>query len=346
MIKVSDVAQIVGGKIEGDNTVEISKIRPVSSGEEGGLAIVFAKADLKGLSETLADVIVGPEAILQTKAKTKIVIEKLEAEKLNQLMRHYKVQKYQLFDQGNTSDTPDVYIGKHCQIGEGCHFMPGVKIMNGVTIGNNVAIHANTVIKEGTVIGNNVTIDSNNSIGNYSFEYMTGQNTRYERVESVGRVIIGDDVEIGCNNTIDRGTLGDTTIGRGTKIDNLVQIGHDCKIGQHCLLVSQAGFAGHTTLEDHVIVHGQVGTAGHLTIGKNSVIKAKSGVSHSFPANSDLFGYPAKDARSYYKNLAVLNKLTHQKNSNPRPNSKSLELDTDKRAVVPKKSLIARLFRL
>jgi len=334
MLKVSEIAQILGGKVVGDESIEISTIRPVSSDEKGGLAIVFAKSDLKGLSETLADVIVGPKVVLETQAQTKIVIDELDADKLNQLMRFYKVHKYQLFDQGNTSDAPDVYIGKHCQIGENCHFMPGVKIMNGVTIGNNVAIHANTVIKEGTVIGNNVTIDSNNSIGNYSFEYMTGKLTRYERVESVGRVIIQDDVEIGCNNTIDRGTLGNTVIGRGTKIDNLVQIGHDCKIGQHCLLVSQTGFAGHTILEDNVIVHGQAGTAGHLTIGKNSVVKAKSGVSHSFPENSDLFGYPAKDARSYYKNLAMLNKLT---NNSKKPSSNE---------SAKNKGFIARFFNL
>lgn len=136
--------------------------------------------------------------------------------------------------------------------------MPGVRIMNGVTIGNNVAIHANTVIKEGTVIGNNVTIDSNNSIGNYSFEYMSGKDGSYQRVESIGRVIIEDDVEIGCNNTIDRGTFGDTVIGKGSKIDNQVQIGHDCRIGKHCLIISQCGFAGHTVLGDHVVVHGQV----------------------------------------------------------------------------------------
>ncbi len=332
MITVSEIAQIVDGHIDGDPSVKIDHIRPVKSDQIGGLAIIFSKKDLKGISETSADVILGPKEILSSVAKTKIVINALDVEKLNHLMRYYKAKKYQLHDQANTSTQPDVYIGKHCHIGEGCHFMPGVKIMNGVTIGNNVAIHANTVIKEGTVIGNNVTIDSNNSIGNFSFEYMTGKQNRYERVESVGRVIIGDHVEIGCNNTIDRGTLGDTIIAQGTKIDNLVQIGHDCHIGKHCLLVSQTGFAGHTTLEDNVIVHGQAGTAGHLTIGKNSVIKAKSGVSHSFPANSDLFGYPAKDARTYYKNLAVLNKLSQKKEQKPK--------------VQNQKSIFARLFNL
>ncbi|WCE30855.1 UDP-3-O-(3-hydroxymyristoyl)glucosamine N-acyltransferase [Vibrio sp. SCSIO 43137] len=313
MIKVSEIAQIVSGEIIGNEQMEIDTIRPVQSDEKGGLAIVFAKKDLRFISETSADVIIGPQEILESSAECKIVIDQLKVDSINHLLRYYKVNKYKLFDQGNTSDNADVYIGKHCAIGQGCHFMPGVKIMNGVTIGNNVAIHANTVIKEGTVIGDNVTIDSNNSIGNYSFEYMAGTDKPYERIESVGRVVIEDDVEIGCNNTIDRGTLGNTVIGRGTKIDNLVQIGHDCKIGRHCLLVSQSGFAGHTTLGDHVIVHGQAGTAGNLSIGSHSVVKAKSGVSHSFPEHSDLFGYPAKEARAYYKNLAVLNRLTDKK---------------------------------
>lgn len=313
MIKVSDIAQIVGGTVVGEKPFEVSQIRSVRSKEQGGLAIVFAKKDLNFLSETLADVIIGPKDILDCTVPVKIVIDRLEADKINQLLRYYKVNKYRLFDQGNTSSNPDVYIGKHCEIGNDCHFMPGVKIMNGVRIGNNVAIHANTVIKEGTIIGDNVTIDSNNSIGNYSFEYMSGKDQSYQRIESVGRVIIENDVEIGSNNTIDRGTLGNTVIGKGTKIDNQVQIGHDCLIGQHCLLVSQTGFAGHTTLGDHVIVHGQAGTAGNLSIGSHSVVKAKSGVSHSFPDNSDLFGYPAKNARDYYKNLAVLNRLTNKK---------------------------------
>ena len=312
MITVSEIAQLIGGQIDGDPGLSVSTIVPLNHPEEGGLAIVFSKAELKHIEQSMADVIIGPSCILSSQAKAKIVIESLKAETLNTLLRFYKVHKYQLFEQGNTSEIADVYIGKHCKIGNNCHFMPGVKIMNGVTIGDNVAIHANTVIKEGTVIGNNVTIDSNNSIGNFSFEYMNGRHGQFERVESVGRVVIEDDVEIGCNNAIDRGTLGDTVIGKGTKIDNLVQIGHDCKVGQHCLIVSQVGLAGHTTLGNHVIVHGQVGTAGHISIGDHSVIKAKSGVSQSFPERSDLFGYPAKDASAYYKNLAVLNKLTRQ----------------------------------
>ncbi|WBA16371.1 UDP-3-O-(3-hydroxymyristoyl)glucosamine N-acyltransferase [Salinivibrio proteolyticus] len=316
MLSASEIARLLAGKIKGDASTIIDTIRPLNSPEKGGLAIVFSRTDFSFICDSKADILVGPEAILKSPAQTKILIDHLDANKLNQLLRYYKVQKYRLFDQGNTSQSPDVYIGKHCQIGENCYFMPGVKIMNGVSIGNNVAIHANTVIKEGTIIGDNVTIDSNNSIGNYSFEYMAGEDGNYQRVESIGRVIIHNNVEIGSNNTIDRGTLGDTIIGEGSKVDNQIQIGHDCKIGRHCLIISQCGFAGHTILGDHVIVHGQVGTSGHITIGSHSVIKAKSGVSHSCPEGSDLFGYPAKDAKHYYKNLAVLNKLTKEFDQN------------------------------
>lgn len=310
MLSVSEIAQNLSGRVEGDSALVIDTIRSIISDISGGLAIVFSHADLKNLADTSADVLVGPIDILQKTAKAHIVIEYLDVTKINQLLRYYKVHKYQLFDQENTSTIDGVYIGRYCQIGEGCYFMPGVRIMNGVTIGNNVVINVNTVIKEGTVIGNNVTIDSNNSIGNYSFEYMSEKNGNYQRVESIGRVIIEDDVEIGCNNTIDRGTLGDTIIGQGSKIDNQVQIGHDCKIGKHCLIISQCGFAGHTTLGDYVVVNGQVGTAGHINIGSHSIIKAKSGVSHSCPPGSNLFGYPAKESKLYYQNLAVLNKIS------------------------------------
>ncbi|ENH1659086.1 TPA: UDP-3-O-(3-hydroxymyristoyl)glucosamine N-acyltransferase [Escherichia coli] len=280
MFSALDIKTLMQGTLYGDPSLRVDTIRPIHSPLVGGLSIVMTPGDLLHIPTTGADIIIGPEEIISSNAKAKIVVDYLNVNNLNKVLRYFKVHKYRLFEQENTSTIPDVYIGKHCQIGMNCHFMPGVKIMNCVTIGDNVAIHANTVIKEGTIIGNDV--------------------------------IIGDDVEIGCNNTIDRGTLGDTIIGQGTRIDNQVQIGHDCIIGNKCLIVSQCGFSGHVVLGDHVITHGQVGIAGHISIGSYSVIKAKSGVSHSCPEKSDLFGYPAKNTREYNKNLAVLNKLTKQ----------------------------------
>lgn len=313
MLKASDIKILLNGRLVGDQQATANVICPVSASHADALTIILSAQDLKNLSTCKAGIIVGPKAIADIEAKAKIIIDRLDVITLNTLLRYYKAEKYRLKEQENISTMLGVYISRHATIGKDCHFMPGVRILNGAIIGNNVAIHSNTIIKEGTIIGDNVTIDSNNSIGNFSFEYMLNQAGEYERLESVGRVIIKDDVEIGSNNTIDRGTLGDTIIGRGTKIDNLVQIGHDCHIGRHCLIVSQSGIAGHTTLGNRVIVHGQCAIAGHLHIGDGSVIQGKSGVSRSCPPGSRLFGYPARDSKAYMKSLATLHGLSKGK---------------------------------
>ncbi|KIF46295.1 UDP-3-O-(3-hydroxymyristoyl) glucosamine N-acyltransferase [Vibrio owensii 47666-1] len=309
MIKVAEVASILNAKVLGNSDLEFDSIVELNASTPGGLAIIRQPSDLKIISKSLADVLIGPESIASQTSATVIAVPKLIASDINTLLTWYKVNKFRLDDQANTSTDSDVYIGKYTTIGEGCHFKPGVKIMNGVTIGNNVAINANTVIKEGTIIGDNVTIDSNCSIGNYSFEYLTADDGSYERLESVGRVIIHNNVEIGCNNTIDRGTIGDTVIGEGSKLDNLIQLGHDVKIGRRCLIVSQVGIAGWATVEDNVLIHGQVGITGGVTIGKNTRIKAQAGVTRSCPANSHLSGYPARETKEYLKTLAALNAL-------------------------------------
>ena len=315
MLNALDIAQRLHGRLFGDGSITVDAVCPVLGSRPDALAIVLSKHDLEFIDHCQAPIVVGPEAIGKIKAPAKVVIDALDVTLLNRLLRYYKAEKYHLLDQENVSTIPGVFIARHARIGKGCHFMPGVRIHNGAVIGDNVAIHANTVIKEGTVIGNNVTIDSNSSIGNFSFEYMLNSAGDYERLESIGRVIIEDDVDIGCNNTIDRGTLGDTVIGRGSKIDNLCQIGHDCHIGQHCLIISQSGVSGHTTLGNRVTVHGQSGIAGHLDVGDGTVIQAKSGVSRSCPARSKLFGYPARDSRQYMKSLATLNALSKGKAS-------------------------------
>ncbi|AXY01984.1 UDP-3-O-(3-hydroxymyristoyl)glucosamine N-acyltransferase [Vibrio alfacsensis] len=325
MIKVTDIATLLNGVVKGNPELSIDSIVELTHPSPGGLAIVRQPSDLKKIKRCLADVIIGPESICQDTSATVIIIDRLKAEDINALLTWYKVQRYRLDDQENTSEIADVYIGKHTTIGDNCHFKPGVKIMNGVTIGNNVAIHANTVIKEGTVIGDNVTIDSNCSIGNYSFEYLNDEKGQYVRLESVGRVIIENNVEIGCNNAIDRGTLGDTVIGLGTKLDNLIQIGHDVKIGQNCLLVSQVGIAGWTIIEDNVLIHGQVGITGGVTIGQNSRIKAQAGVTRSCPANSHLSGYPARETNEYLKTLAALNNLVKSRKKQPAASQQAVD---------------------
>jgi UDP-3-O-[3-hydroxymyristoyl] glucosamine N-acyltransferase len=312
MMDVQFITRLLGGTLRGSANTRVDRIRPLSSPEHGGLAIVYSQSDLAISATARVDVLIGPPGTQCPQAQSIVEVDVLDAQRLNGLLRYYRGIRYRLDDQANTSTIPDVYIGKYTRIGQGCRLMPGVRIMNGVTLGDHVAIHCNTVVKEGTEIGDNVVIDSNCSIGNFSFEYMGGTGTKYARLESVGRVRIGDDVEIGSNCTIDRGTFGDTLVGAGTKIDNLVQIGHDVAIGRNCLIVAQTGIAGHTVLEDDVILHGQVGLAGHLTVGARSVVQAGSGLSQSCGPDSVLFGYPARDARTYLKAIAPLDRLARK----------------------------------
>jgi UDP-3-O-[3-hydroxymyristoyl] glucosamine N-acyltransferase len=160
-------------------------------------------------------------------------------------------------------------------------------------IGENCELHPNVVIRERCILGNRVTIHSGSVIGSDGFGYEMFEG-RHVKIEQVGIVQIEDDVEIGSCTTIDRARFGRTLIGEGTKIDNLVQIGHNCVLGKHCIIVSQTGISGSTRIGNHVTMGGQVGVAGHLVIGDKVMLLAKSGVTKSIPEPGAYTGYPAK----------------------------------------------------
>jgi len=195
----------------------------------------------------------------------------------------------------------EVEIGSDVKIGQGCTLGKGVIIGSGCKIGDNVIIGAGTIlypnvsIYEDCLIGKNCILHSGVVIGSDGFGFMLMQGIQ-QKIPQVGNVVIGDNVEIGANSCIDRATLGSTRIGDGTKLDNLVQIGHNCQIGKHCILCSQVGLAGSTTLGDYVYLAGQVGVAGHCKIGDRAMVGAQSGVSGDIPADGRYFGYPAMDA--------------------------------------------------
>jgi len=183
---------------------------------------------------------------------------------------------------------PQVYIGHNAKIGEEVIIYPGVRIYPNTEIGDRCIIHANAVI------------------GSDGFGYRMDVSGQYSKISHVGRVILEEDVEVGANTVIDRGTLQSTVIGRGTKIDNLVQIAHNVQIGQHTVIAAQAGVAGSSAVGNHVRVGGQVGIAGHLKIADNVEIQAQSGVhSGKFPAGSRLFGYPAIGYQEYLRSYAA-----------------------------------------
>jgi UDP-3-O-[3-hydroxymyristoyl] glucosamine N-acyltransferase len=175
-------------------------------------------------------------------------------------------------------------------------------------IGEGSQLFPNVVVYPRTQIGRRVRIHAGSVIGSDGCGYVMDSGV-HRKVPQVGQVIIHDDVEIGANVTIDRGALGPTTIGRGTKIDNLVQIAHNVTIGEHCLVVAQAGIAGSTKLGNYVTLAGQVGLAGHLKIGNRVVVAAQSGVMHDIPDGDKWFGYPAQPDRQWKRQILAIQQL-------------------------------------
>lgn len=194
-------------------------------------------------------------------------------------------------------------VGKNCVIGDGCRIGANCVIREGSVIGNGSLFYPNVTIYEDCVIGKEVIIHSGAVIGADGFGFLFMQGMQH-KIPQIGNVVIGDRVEIGANSCIDRATFGSTTIGEGTKLDNLVQIGHNCVVGKHCMICAQVGLAGSTHVGDNVYLAGQVGAAGHLKIGDRAMIGAQSGITHEIPADGRYFGSPALEANSMKRILA------------------------------------------
>lgn len=199
-------------------------------------------------------------------------------------------------------------VSTSASIGQGTIVEPGAVIGPNVVIGRDAYIHANAYIGEGVRLGDRVVVQPCAVVGSDAF-YFKKTPAGFVKWRSGGSVIIEDDVEIGANCTVNRGVSSDTFIGQGTKLDCQVQIGHDVKIGRHCLLAAQTGVAGNSVLEDGVILYGQVGIAQNLRIGAGAIVLAKSGVSKSLEGGKTYFGYPAQEATGAYRELAALRHL-------------------------------------
>jgi len=200
-------------------------------------------------------------------------------------------------------------VGPASRIAEGVRLYPNVTIYEGVTIGRDSVVHSGTAIRERTQIGERVVIHNNVVVGCDGFGYAKDEQKRWLKIPQAGRVVIEDDVEIGAGTTIDRASVGESRIGRGTKIDNLVQIGHSCTVGEDTLLCAQVGLAGSSHIGNRVILAGQAGVAGHLTIGDDVVLTAKSATSHDVPPGKVISGIPAFDNRDWLKATAAFRRL-------------------------------------
>ena len=302
--KLVDLIALLGCEVKGDLSLEnISGLAPFFQAQEDSLTFASDEKFLKKLHETRAKVIIVPDIPLpENIGKTYLKVKENPRTLMPKLLNFFK-RKTRPFEKmiedsskigKNVKLAPNVYIGHDTVIGDNVIIYPNV------TIGEGTVIYSNATIREFCVIGKKCVIQPGAVIGSDGFGFIkiNGNNTK---IEQIGHVVLEDEVEIGANTTVDRGTIGNTVIKKFTKIDNLVQIAHNDIIGENCLLISQVGIAGSVEVGDNTTLAGQVGVAGHLKIGSNVVIAAKSGVSGNVADNQMLSGYPLMDHKEDLK---------------------------------------------
>lgn len=298
-VPVTEIARLIGAEIIGETEGVASGINEIHKVEEGDLVFVDHHKYYKTCIDSAATyIIINQKTEFPPHKALLLVAEPFEA--YQKIVQHFRP-----FQPLQKPVSDSVVLGENSII------MPGAVIGNHVTIGSNVVIYPNVVVMDHCTIGDNVIIQAGTVIGSDAFYYnkKTNREVHYKKMLSCGRVVIEHDVEIGAGCTIDRGVSGDTVIGTGTKIDNLVHIGHDTVVGKNCLLAAQVGIAGATTIEDNVILWGQVGVSKTLTIGKGAEVYAQSGVPASLESGKKYFGSPAEDAMIKKKELVWIKRI-------------------------------------
>ncbi|MFN8144104.1 MAG: UDP-3-O-(3-hydroxymyristoyl)glucosamine N-acyltransferase [Bacteroidia bacterium] len=295
-IPLLQLAQLTNSRVIGDGLMTVHGINEIHKVETGDITFVdHPKYYDKALQSAATFIIINKEVAVPAGKALMFSDDPFTA--YNTIVR-----KYRTFSPGKSS------ISETALIGEGTIIQPGAFIGQHAVIGKNCLIHANVSIYDHTHIGDDVIIHSNSVIGADAF-YFKRRPEGYDKMISCGRVVIHDKVEIGACCTIDKGVSGDTIIGAGTKMDNMVHIGHDTVVGKNCLFAGQVGIAGVVTIEDDVILWGQVGVQKDLTIGKGAVVLGKSGVPKSLEGGKTYFGSPTQEAREKMKELAFIKQL-------------------------------------
>jgi UDP-3-O-[3-hydroxymyristoyl] glucosamine N-acyltransferase len=319
-LTVRELAELVHGQVSGDPDVIITGARPLDDAGDGHITFLEDKRRKNHLTTSRATAFLAPESITATGLTIIHVSDPLAAFiTIFQRFQGLPADKTTGIDaRADIHPTaqigPDSFIGPFVCIGEGtvigarCRLHSGVAIGRACKIGDDVTFYPHVVLYDSVVVGHRVIAHANAVVGADGFGYRF-RNGRNVKVPQLGGVEIGDDVEIGACSTIDRGTFKSTQVGAGTKIDNLVQIGHNCRIGEHNLFVSQSGVAGSSMTGAFVVLAGQAGIADHVHVGDGAVIGGKSGVWNDVPAGKRVLGAPAIAERDQKRIFICLDKL-------------------------------------
>lgn len=318
-MKLSQIAKLFNGKIEGYADIEISGVKGIEDAKEGDITYIASTKHIDKLKTCKASALIVKQKVEEFQG-TQLIVDnpQIVFVKLLQLL-HVKSHAYKGISEKafisessklgkNVTVYPFSYISDDVEIGDNTIIYPFTFIGEKSRIGEDCIVYANVIIREGVTIGNRVIIHAGAVIGADGFGYIFHEG-KHEKIPQIGSVIVEDDVEIGACTTIDRATTGSTVIGRGTKIDNLVQIAHNVKIGQNCIIVAQVGIAGSSKIGDGCILAGQVGIADHVEIEAGTIITAQSGVMPGKVEKGVFSGTPIMPHREWLKANAIFQKL-------------------------------------
>ncbi len=317
---LADLAKLVHGRLCGDGSLVITSAATLSVAQAGEITLVDHASKSVELAESTASAAI-VSADVEVGDKTAIVVEDVHAA-FALVVTHFRPRRKQrrvgvcegawVHPSAQLAEDVDVYpgaqIGEDVVIGRGSTIHAGVQIMSGCVLGEQVTLFPNVVLYDDTTLGDRTLVHAGAVIGSFGFGYKQVDD-KHVLCAQLGFVEIGADVEIGAGTTIDRGSYGPTSIGQGTKMDNLVQIGHNCRIGRHNLICSQVGIAGSTTTGDYVVMAGQAGVRDHVHIGKGAVLGAKAGVTNSVEEGAIMYGAPATTMRVKKLQIAAVSKL-------------------------------------
>jgi UDP-3-O-[3-hydroxymyristoyl] glucosamine N-acyltransferase len=319
---LSELAARVGGRVVGDGSVVLSRVGAVDEATSDTLTFATDEHYYAEALESAAGAILVDEAIpLGDHPEKPLLVVAHARQALAGLLQMLKPPRPKgpfrhpsAIVEDGAKIAEDAYIGANAYVGRNVKIAGGATIGAGafvgddVTIGEDAWLHPRATVLEGCAIGNRVVLHAGSVIGSEGFGWAFVEG-RLQRIPQVGNVVLDDDVEIGANTCVDRAQTGSTHIGEGTKIDNLVQIGHNCRIGKHCAFASLTGLAGSTVIGDHVQVGGQTGFKGHITVGSRATIAGQTGVWGDVPEGATISGMPGRDHRERMKTEVILRRL-------------------------------------
>jgi UDP-3-O-[3-hydroxymyristoyl] glucosamine N-acyltransferase len=319
MLTASNLAELIGGEVVGDGSVILTGIAPADGAVPGDLTFAENPSYLAAAEASQASAVLVPQNFESaTKVLIRVKNARIAIAKVLPLFFPPETPAAGIHASAVVDPSAQIdataSVGPHCVVGAGVSLGKNTVLMGGnhvgrdSRIGDDVCLHPNVVIYARTQIGNRVSIHAGTTIGSDGYGYVFDQG-RHRKMLQVGNVVIHDDVEIGSNTSIDRGALGSTVIGQGTKIDNLVHVAHNVVMGRHCLIMGQVGFAGSTQLSDYVVIASQSGIGGHLKLGAQSTIGAKSGVMRDVAAGDTVLGYPSSSDKQAKRQWVAVSKM-------------------------------------